>query len=166
MIVTWDASELVMNKIAAIALAFGASICISPVAQADDIQFTTLPPTVQTTVIRETHITNPSYVTRVIRDENGVYAVTVRGETGNQIVYVNNEGAIVREPATTTTTTTTTQQPTTTVETAQPAEGTVVTYDQVQQNLPRYQLLKKEGKKEIYYDRQTGQKVKVEREDH
>jgi hypothetical protein len=165
MIVTWDASLLVMKKIAAIALAFGASICLSPAARADDIQFTTLPPTVQTTVIRETHIANPSYVTRVIRDENGVYAVTVRGETGNQIVYVNNEGAIVHEPATTTTTTTTTQQPTT-VQTTQPGEQTVVTYDQVQQNLPRYQLLKKEGKKEIYYDRQTGQKVKVEREDH
>jgi hypothetical protein len=156
-----------MNKIAAIALAFGASICVSPVARADDIQFTTLPPTVQTTVVRETHITNPSYVTRVIRDENGVYAVTVRGETGNQVVYVNNEGTIVREPATTsTTTTTTTQQPTTTVQTTQTGEGTVVTYDQVQQNLPRYQLLKKVGNKEIYLDRQTGQKVKVKREDH
>lgn len=155
-----------MNKIAAIALAFGASICVSPVARADDIQFTTLPPTVQTTVIRETHIANPSSVTRVIRDENGVYAVTVRGETGNQVVYVNNEGAIVQEPSTTrTTTTTTTQQPTTTVQTTQSDEGTVVTYDQVQQNLPRYQLLKKVGKKEIYLDRQTGQKVKVKRED-
>src|SRR5271165_5843175 len=108
-----------MNKIAAIALAFGASLYVSPVAQADDIQFTTLPQGVQTTVIRETHITNPSYVTRVIRDENGVYAVTVRGETGNQVVYVNNEGAIVREPMTSTTTTTTTQQPTT-VTTQQP----------------------------------------------
>ena len=158
MIAKWDASDLIMNKIAAIALAFGASICVSPVARADDIQFTTLPPTVQTTVIRETHIANPSYVTRVIRDENGTYAVTVRGETGDQVVYVNNDGAIVRAPATTTTTTT--------VQTTQPTEGTVVTYDQVQQNLPRYQLLKKEGKKEVYYDRQTGQKVTVKREDH
>ena len=41
----------------------------------------------------------------------------------------------------------------------------MVTYDQVQQNLPRYQLLKKEGNKEVYYDRQTGEKVKVKRED-
>jgi hypothetical protein len=156
----------IMNKIAAIALAFGASIYVSPVAQADDIQFTTLPQPVQTTVIRQTHIANPTYVTRVIRDENGVYAVTVRGETGDQVVYVNNEGAIVRAPTTTTTTTTTVRQPTTSVQTTQPGEGTVVTYDQVQQNLPRYQLLKKEGKKEVYYDRQTGEKVKVEREDH
>jgi hypothetical protein len=163
-----------MNKITAITLAFGASVCISSVAQADEIQFTTLPETVQTTVIRETHITNPTYVTRVMRDENGIYAVTIRGNSGEQVVYVNAEGAIVRAPgttATTTTTTTTVQQPTTTttvqepVQTVQPAEGTVVTYDQVQQNLPRYQLLEKKGKEEVYYDRQTGQKVIVKRED-
>jgi hypothetical protein len=169
----------VMNKITAIALAFGASICVSLVAQADDIQFTTLPQTVQTTVIRETHIANPTYVTRVLRDENGTYAVTVRGNSGEQVVYVNQQGAIVREPATTTTTTTV-QQPTTTttvqqadtrttvqqpVQPAQPAEATVVTTDQIQQNLPRYQLVEKKGKKEIYYDRQTGQKVTVKRED-
>jgi hypothetical protein len=160
-----------MNKITAIALAFGASICVSLVAQADDIKFTTLPETVQTTVIRETHIANPTYVTRVVRDENGIYAVTVRGNSGDQVVYVNNEGAIVRASAITTTTTTV-QQPTTTttvqqpVQTVEPAEGTIVTYDQIQQNLPRYQLLEKKGKKEIYYDRQTGQKVTVKRENN
>src|SRR6202022_181300 len=63
----------------------------------------------------------------------------------DQVVFVNAEGPLVRAPgttATTTTTTTTVQQPTTTttvqepVQTVQPAEGTVVTYDQVQQNLP------------------------------
>jgi hypothetical protein len=157
----------VMKKITAIALALGASICGTLVAQADDIQFTTLPQTVQTTVIRETHIANPTYVTRVIRDENGTYAVTVRGNSGDQVVYVNGQGAIVREPATTTTTTTTVQQPTTatTVQQAAPAAQTVVTYDQVQQNQPRYELVEKKGKKEVYYDRQTGQKVTVKREE-
>jgi hypothetical protein len=157
----------VMKKITARALALGASICGTLVAQADDIQFTTLPQTVQTTVIRETHIANPTYVTRVIRDENGTYAVTVRGNSGDQVVYVNGQGAIVREPATTTTTTTTVQQPTTatTVQQAAPAAQTVVTYDQVQQNQPRYELVEKKGKKEVYYDRQTGQKVTVKREE-
>jgi hypothetical protein len=54
-------------------------------------------------------------------------------------------------------------QTTTTV--AQPAEdGTVVTSDQVQQNLPRYKLIEKKGRKEIYLDNQTGQKVTVKRE--
>lgn len=165
-----------MKKITAIALALGASICGTLVAQADDIQFTTLPQTVQTTVIRETHIANPTYVTRVIRDENGTYAVTVRGNSGDQVVYVDGQGAIVRQPATSTTTTTTVQQPTTTttvqqpattttVQQAEPGTQTVVTYDQVEQNQPRYQLVEKKGKKEVYYDRQTGQKVTVKRED-
>ena len=181
-----------MKKITAIALAIGASICGTFVAQADDIQFTTLPQPVQTTVIRETHIANPTYVTRVIRDETGTYAVTVRGNSGDQVVYVDGQGEIVRQPASSTTTTTTVQQPTTTtvqqpttttvqqptttttvqqpattttVQQAEPATQTVVTYDQVQQNLPRYQLLEKKGKKEVYYDRQTGQKVIVKRKD-
>jgi hypothetical protein len=163
-----------MKKITAIALAFGTIACLNRVAQADEIQFTTLPQTVQTTVIRETHIASPTYVTRVMRDENGIYAVTVRENSGNRVVYVSPEGAIVQAPGTTTTTTTTTstiQQPTSTtavqqpVQTVQPAEGTVVTYDHVQQNLPRYQLIEKKGKKEIYYDRQTGQKVIVKREE-
>jgi len=133
------------------------------VALADELQFTTLPQQVQTTVVRETHIANPTYVTRVVRDDSGVYAVTVRGNAGDQIVYVNGEGAIVQGPSagTTTTTTTTVRQPAQTVE---PAEGTVVTNAQVQQDEPRYQLLKKKGKKEVYLDRKTGQKVTVKRE--
>ena len=65
--------------------------------------------------------------------------------------------------ATTTTTTTTVRQPTQTT-TTEPAEGTIVTYDQVQQDLPRYQLLEKKGRKEVYLDRKTGQKVTVKRE--
>jgi hypothetical protein len=151
-----------MKKISTLALAIGAGICINSAALADEIRFTTLPQTVQTTVIRETHIANPTYVTRVVRDDSGVYAVTVRGNGGDQIVYVNSEGAIVQpSSATTTTTTTTVQHPD---QTTEPAEGTVVTYDQVQQDLPRYQLLEKKGRKEVYLDRKTGQKVTVKRE--
>jgi hypothetical protein len=98
----------------------------------------------------------------VVRDDSGVYAVTVRGNGGDLIVYVNSEGAIVQpSSATTTTTTTTVQHPD---QTTEPAEGTVVTYDQVQQDLPRYQLLEKKGRKEVYLDRKTGQKVTVKRE--
>jgi hypothetical protein len=151
-----------MKKITYLGFALGAALCINSAALADEIQFTTLPQPVQTTVIRETHIANPSYVTRVVRDEGGVYAVTVRDNGADQVVYVNSEGALVQpSSATTTTTTTTVRQP---AQTTEPAEGTVVTYDQVQQDLPRYQLLEKKGRKEVYFDRQTGQKVKVERE--
>jgi hypothetical protein len=152
-----------MKRITAIALGIGAAISLVRLAQGDEIQFTTLPQPVQTTVVRETHIANPTYVTRVVRSENGIYAVTVRGEAGPQVVYVNPEGAIVQAPGTTTTTTTV-QQPATSTAVQPTAEEGVVTFEQVQKDVPRYQLLEKKGKKEIYYDRQTGQKVTVKRE--
>ena len=144
-----------MKKITTLALAIGATISLAPIARCDEIAFTTLPQPVQTTVIRETHIANPTYVTRVVRSDNGIYAVTVREKSGDQVVYVNPEGAIVQAPSSTTTTTTTVQQP---------VEEGMVTYEQIQQNQPRYELLKKDGRKEVYLDRQTGKKVKVERE--
>jgi hypothetical protein len=132
-----------MKKITTLGVTIGATLCLGLLAQADEIQFTTLPQPVQTTVIRETHITSPSSVTRVIRQDSGVYAVTVHRDTGDQVIYVNDTGNMVQEPATT---------------------QTVVTQEQVQQDLPRYQLLEKKGKKEVYFDRQTGQKVTVKRE--
>jgi len=128
-------------------------LSLATFARADEIQFTTLPQPVQTSVIRETHIADPSMVTRVVRDEGGLYAVTVRENDATRVVYVNDSGTIVQAPSSTTTTTTT--------ERAEP----VVTYQQIQQDLPRYQLIEKKGNKEVYMDRQTGQKVKVKRED-
>ena len=95
-----------MKKITTLALALGVGLCIDSAVLADEIQFTTLPQPVQTTVIRETHIANPTYVTRVVRDDSGVYAVTVRRNGGDQVVYVNGEGAIVQPSSGTTTTTT------------------------------------------------------------
>ena len=153
-----------MSKISISILAVGTAISLVSIARSDDIQFTALPQPVQTTIIRETHIANPSSVTRVVRDEGGVYAVTVRAESGERVVYVNPEGTIVKEPSRTTTTIRESAKETTVREPAQEQE--VVTYEQVEQNLPRYQLLEKKdgGKKEIYLDRQTGKKVKVERE--
>jgi cell division septation protein DedD len=143
-----------------------AGACLDIVAQADEIQFTTLPETVQTTVIRETHIASPTGVVRVIHDSTGVYAVTVRGTQGDQVVYVNETGTIVQAPATTTTTTVQTAQPALPVQPVQPAadtQQTVTTYDEVQKSQSRYELLEKKGNKEIYMDHQTGQKVTVKR---
>jgi hypothetical protein len=130
------------------------TLSLGLLARADEIQFTTLPRTVQTSVIRETHIPDATAVTRVVRENGGVYAVTVRSEDTSRVIYVNEEGTVVQSPSSTVTTTTT-----------EPAEEQVVTYETVQQNLPRYQLLEKKGNKEVYLDRQTGQKVKVKRED-
>jgi hypothetical protein len=134
-----------------------ASAFLGTAALADQIQFTTLPQPVQTTVIRETHIPGPTAVTRVVQDPNGVYAVTVHADTGDRVVYVNSSGEIVQAPGNTTTTTTV-QQP------ATQSEQTTVTYDKVQKSPSRYELLEKKGKKEVYLDHQTGQKVTVKRE--
>jgi hypothetical protein len=144
---------LLSTLMAALTAAAGSTV------RADDIQFTTLPSPVQTTVIRETHIQGPASVSRIVHDTSGIYAVTVRGDAGEQIVYVNEAGAIVQAPATSTTTTV--------VKSAQPAvesQQTVTTYQEVQKNGPRYELLEKKGNKEIYLDHQTGQKVTIKRE--
>ena len=131
------------------------TLSLGALVRADEVEFTTLPQPLQTTVIRETRIPSASAVTRVVRQDGGVYAVTVRQSEGTRVVYVDESGTIVQAPSSTVTTTTTTE----------PAEQQVVTYEHVQQDLPRYQLIEKKGDKEIYLDRQTGQKVKVERKD-
>jgi hypothetical protein len=150
-----------MRKFTNLAIAIGAGLCFGTIAQADDLVFTALPQTVQTTVIRQTRIPDGSGVTRIVRDSSGIYVVTVRGATGEQVVYVNEAGLIMPAPATTTTV----QR----VEPVQPAvesSQTVVTYDEVQKNTSRYQLLIKKGDKEVYRDNQTGQKVTVKRQNN
>jgi hypothetical protein len=130
-----------------------ASGFLAGTALADEIQFTTLPQPVQTTVIRETHIQGPTAVERVVQEPEGVYAVTVREDSGEHVVYVNSSGVVVQAPATTTTRTI-----------VQPSsQETVVTHEDIQNNEPRYQLLEKKGNKEVYRDLQTGQKVIVKR---
>ena len=131
------------------------TLWLGTLARGDEIQFTALPQPVQTTVIRETHIPSPAAVTHVVRNSGGIYAVTVRQSDTTRVIYVDEAGTIVTAPTSTTTVTPTTE----------PAEQRVITYEQVQQDLPRYQLIEKKGNKEVYLDRLTGQKVKVKRED-
>jgi hypothetical protein len=149
-----------MKKITLTALTLGASLMLGTLAMADEVTFTSLPQPVQTTVIRETHIAGPSGVTKVIRETNGVYAVTVTQDAGPRVVFVDPSGTLVQSPGEGTVTTTREGTVTTQVQ-----PQTVITYDQVQQTPNRYELIKKEGHKEIYLDHQTGQKVKVERKD-
>ena len=148
----------------------GVGVSLVALARADEVlQFNTLPSVVQSSVIKETRIT-PTRVVRVVQD-NGAYAVTYMGDTGQQVIYVSPAGAILQSPTNTVreTTTTTTEQPSavvterpnTVVESAGPEA--VVTTQEVQQAPSRYELIKKEGNKEWYLDHQTGRKVKVER---
>jgi hypothetical protein len=153
-----------MKRLTVSTLVAGSLLCFGAIAHADDVQFVTLPQVVQTTVIRETKIADPSSVTRVVRDQSGVYAVTVHRDTGEQVVYVNEAGAIVQQGngGTTTTTTTTVEKPAIQQQVESPQ--VVVTYDEVQRSQSRYQLIEKKGKKEVYLDNQTGQKVTVKRD--
>jgi hypothetical protein len=150
-----------MRKFTNLAIAMGAGLCFGTIAQADDLRFAALPQTVQTTVIRETRIPDGSGVTRIVRDNSGIYAVTVRAATGEQVVYVNEAGLIVQAPLTTTTV-----QRVAPVQPAVESSQTVVTYDEVQKDTSRYQLLTKKGNKEVYRDNQTGQKVTVKRQNN
>src|SRR5258707_6895415 len=150
----------------------GVGVSLVALAKADEVlQFNTLPPVVQSSVIKETRIT-PTRLVRVIQD-NGAYAVTYMGDTGQQVIYVSPAGTILQSPTSTvretTTTTTTTERPTTVVterpNTVVESTGpqTVVTTQEIQQAPSRYELIKKEGNKEVYLDHQTGQKIKIER---
>ena len=155
------------NLIRFIAVA-GASVCLVALAKADEIQFTTLPQVVQSSVIKQTRITSPTRVVRVVQD-NGIYGVTVMTDTGQQVVYVNPTGAIVEAPTVVHETAPTvvqqtgpavTHETTTTTTTEVPDE--VVTTQEVQSAGSRYELIEKKGHKAIYLDHQTGRKVKVE----
>ena len=142
-----------MNRITWLAPLLTASACLGFVAKADEIRFTTLPQPVQTTVVHEMHIVSPADVVRVTRGDGGVYAVTVRKNPGEAIVYVNSAGQIV-QPLTTQTVVETSQEP---------------TLDTFVHNLDstRYQLLEKKENEEVYLDKQTGTKwaVRVEKKD-
>src|SRR6201997_573036 len=111
-----------MKNLTRFIAAAGASVCLVALAKADEIQFTTLPQPVQTTVIKQTRIASPSRVVRVVQD-NGIYGVTVMTDTGQQVVYVNPTGEIVQAPTVSGETTTTT--------TAVPEQ--VITTQEVQQ---------------------------------
>ena len=155
------------NLIRFIAVA-GASVCLVALAKADEIQFTTLPQVVQSSVIKQTRITSPTRVVHVVQD-NGIYGVTVMTDTGQQVIYVNPTGAIVEAPTVVHETAptvvqqtgpTVTHETTTTTTTEIPDE--VVTTQEVHAAGSRYELIEKKGHKAIYLDHQTGRKVKVE----
>jgi hypothetical protein len=151
--------QLMKNLTRFIAIA-GASVSLVALAKADDIQFTTLPQVVQSSVIKQTRITSPTRVVRVIQD-NGVYGVTVMTETGQQVVYVNPTGEIVEAPTVVHETAPTVTHETTTTTTTE-APDQVVTTQEIQAAGSRYELIEKKGHKAIYLDHQTGRKVKVE----
>ncbi|MBV9873410.1 MAG: hypothetical protein JO025_01665 [Verrucomicrobia bacterium] len=157
-----------MKNVTRLVAVAGASLCLVALAKADEIQFTALPQVVQSSVIKQTRITSPTKVVRVVQD-NGIYGVTVMTDTGQQVVYVNPTGTIVESPTVVHETAPTvvqqtgpavTHETTTTTTTEVPDE--VVTTQEIQSAGSRYELIEKKGNKAIYLDHQTGRKVKVE----
>jgi hypothetical protein len=146
-------------KILIIATVIG--LGVATVALGDEVQFVTLPQAVRTAVIRQTNIPDYSRVTRVYQDQNGLYEVTVRGNTDNQVLYLEPTGSIVREQ------TVALNAPvvpargviTRTVTIEQP---TVDTFVRDLDQPDRFQLIEKKGIKEVYLDKQTGQRWRVE----
>jgi hypothetical protein len=145
-------------KILIVAVVVG--LGVTTVAFGDEVQFITLPQVVRTAVVRETRIPDYSRVTRVTQDQNGLYEVTVRRNTDNDVLYVEPTGTIVRQqtvalnaavvpPGQVITRTVTVEQPT--------INTFVRSLDQ-----DRFQLIEKKGIKEVYLDKLTGERWRVE----
>jgi hypothetical protein len=131
---------------------------VTTVALGDEIQFVTLPQVVRTAVVRETNIPDYSRVTRVIQDQNGLYEVTVRRNTDNDVLYVEPTGTIIRQHTVALNAVLPGQIITKTVTVEEPTVNTFVrSLDQ-----DRFQLIEKKGIKEVYLDKLTGERWRVE----
>jgi hypothetical protein len=150
-------------KLLAIVAVAGLGVLVQ--ANADEVQFVTLPDVVRTAVVREGNIPDYSRVVRVLRDENGIYEVTVRRDTDSEVLFVDPAGRLVRQQTVTVSAPVHTTQPVIT-QTVTESSPSVDTFVRALDD-SRYQLVEKKGNKEIYRDKETGIRwvVKVERED-
>src|SRR5258708_21668237 len=144
------------SKLLAIAAVAGLGVLAQ--ANADEIQFVSLPAVVRTTVVRQSNIPDYSRVTRVIRDNNGIYEVTVRRATDNEVLFVDPAGQLVRQQTVAVAAPVQTTRPilTQTV-TEEPSTHGVSTFVRSLDNA-RYQLIEKKDDKEVYRDRETATK--------
>src|ERR1700726_4291114 len=159
-------------------IAFAAVLGLGTLVQAnaDEVQFVTLPQVVRTTVVREGNIPDETRVTRVLRDENGVYEVTVRRDIDNEVLFVDPAGRLVRQQKVAVAAPVRTPPTPQAAQVSQPLVTQTVTESAAAPTVDtfirslddaRYQLVEKKGNKEVYRDRNTGTRwvVKVERED-
>jgi hypothetical protein len=130
------------------AAALGLFLCAT--TKAKEIQFTTLPEVVRTTVFHHYHFTTPEKVVRVVEEPDNIYEITVLTNEGQQIVFVNAEGTIVERPGGV-------------VETTGGSESgeVTVTLDEVQSAGERYEFVQDQGPDAIFIDHQTNKQVIV-----
>lgn len=129
----------------------GLFLCATTKAKEKEVQFTTVPEVVRTTVFHKYHITSPEKVVRVVEEPDNVYELTVLTDSGQQIVYVNADGTIVERPGGVVETTK-----------GESESGEVtVTLDQVQNAGERYEFVQDQGPDAIFIDHQTNKRVIV-----
>ena len=137
-----------MNKAKYLFVVAGLGLSLCAVTKAREIQFTTLPEVVRTTVIHKYSIASPDKVVRVVELPDNIYEISVVTDNGNQIVFVKLDGTIV-------------ERPTGVVEEREGSEsGEVnITLDQVRSAGDRYVFVQDEGPDAIYIDRTTNKRV-------
>jgi hypothetical protein len=132
----------------------GLSLCA--ITKAREIQFTTLPEVVRTTVIHKYNVVSPEKVIRVVELPDSVYELTVVTDTGNQVVYVKTDGTIVERPGEAVET----REGTRSQEGSESGEVNI-TVDQVRSAGERYEFVQDQGPDAIYIDHQTNKRVIV-----
>jgi hypothetical protein len=128
----------------------GLFLCATTKAKEKEVQFTTVPEVVRTTVFHHYHFTTPEKVVRVVVEPDDIYEVTVLTNEGQQIIYVNAEGTIVERPSGV-------------VETTGDSESqeVTVTIDEIQSAGERYEFVQDQGPDAIFIDHQTNKRVIV-----
>ena len=143
-----------MNKAKYLFVVAGLGLSLCAITKAREIQFTTLPEVVRTTVIHKYNVVSPEKVIRVVELPDSIYEVTVVTDTGNEVVYVKVDGTIVERPG----------------EGVESREGTesregsesgevTITLDQVRSAGERYEFVQDQGPDAIYIDHQTNKRV-------
>jgi hypothetical protein len=154
-----DISTSMKAKILAIAGVAGLGMLAQ--ANADEIQFITLPEVLRTTVVRESNIPEYFRVSRVIRDNQGIDEVTVRRATDNEVLFVDRRRLVRQQTVAVAAPAQTTRPIVTETVTEEPSTPGVNTFVRSLDN-DRYQLIEKKGDKEVYRDKETGTKWIVE----
>jgi hypothetical protein len=128
----------------------GLSLFLGAVAWGAEIQFTTLPEVVRTTVIRQTGIPGPDKVVQVVQEPDNIYEITVLTDTGQRIIYVTEDGTIVQRPGVAVDEGSTSG-----------SEEVTLTLDEIQRGGNRYRFVEDQGPNKVYMDTQTNKRVIV-----
>jgi hypothetical protein len=129
----------------------GLFLCATTKAKEKEVQFTSVPEVVRTTVFHKYHITSPEKVVRVVEEPDNIYELTIVTDSGQQIVYVNADGTIVERSG---------GVAETTRDASESVEVTV-TLDEVQSGGERYEFVQDQGPDAIFIDHQSNKRVIV-----